>query len=879
VTARLLALVMLPVTAMCFLTGSVVLSHQSTAVRAHEVEQGIVDLRALVELRDALHSLQTVAAFEQRSVELGVEREVATAFLGFDWTTFVAPARSQAAQAIAVLGDKSPVSAADLRELNEGIDAGSIAPAAALTRLGGYIDRGSAMMAASLDRLGAATHYSPLVDALGSLRLASAMVDSSTPQAVELSKVWFPSLGAAPQAATAGLVTVAVDTATYATALNELRGLGDEHVLANLAYIESDPGVQGFEAAVASTLMGQPLTEAGGVLDTAYVADTFRGFFARDDLLDRLVISAATVVRDEARQLAASEQRGLLGWAFGSGAMALISIAIALWFARSISTPLKNLARYAGEVNDGNLDAQLPTHHDRGPRETQVAFSTFTDLVANLQLLDAKTNALAQCDFDDPVLREPLPGRLGRSLESSVTQLSGSIVERGRLETRLAHEATHDALTGIGNRPAAISAIEAAMHRAVRTGATTALFFVDLNDFKAVNDSHGHGVGDEVLRRVAARLAGDLRSGDFLARLGGDEFVVVAEGIEDVGEATHLARRIIEAVSRPIEFDGFSINIGAAVGVGLTLDGPEEPLHLLARADAAMYRAKRRDRSAIEIFDATLQREMIEREDVESALTAALAAPDSGGLQLHYQPVLDARSGELVGAEALIRWDRPDHGMLAPDSFIPIAEATALIIDVDCWVLREATRQLAAWSPVAELAELPVAVNISGRHLLSRHLPGHISAALDDSGIDAHRLTIEITETVLLADLVSAAAELDAVRALGVKVAVDDFGTGYTSLAHLQQLPIDTLKIDRSFISQLNVRRGSSLVRMVTDLGHAIDINIVAEGVETPEELQALQEIGADHIQGYLLSRPLAPSTLATWAHDRVANGYQLSLG
>jgi EAL domain-containing protein (putative c-di-GMP-specific phosphodiesterase class I) len=232
--------------------------------------------------------------------------------------------------------------------------------------------------------------------------------------------------------------------------------------------------------------------------------------------------------------------------------------------------------------------------------------------------------------------------------------------------------------------------------------------------------------------------------------------------------------------------------------------------------------------------------------------------------------VLDAVTNEVVGVEALIRWERPGHGLLAPDSFIPIAEATTLIIDLDCWVLREATRQLVAWSAVDELAHVPVAVNISGRHLLSRRLPDHLRAVLAETGVDPRRLSIELTETVLLEDLAAAAAELDVVRSLGVKVAIDDFGTGYTSLAHLQQLPIDTIKIDRSFISQLNVRRGSSLVRMVTDLGHAIDINIVAEGVETDEEMKALRDMGADHLQGFLLSRPLTPEALSMWVREHV---------
>jgi predicted signal transduction protein with EAL and GGDEF domain len=334
-------------------------------------------------------------------------------------------------------------------------------------------------------------------------------------------------------------------------------------------------------------------------------------------------------------------------------------------------------------------------------------------------------------------------------------------------------------------------------------------------------------------------------------------------------DATDLARRLIATISRPIATCSVTLTMEAAIGIALTIDGPDEPSRLLARADAAMYRAKHHDRSAIEIFNVELQQQMIVREDVEVALKAALADPAGGGLELHYQPVLDSTSSALVSVEALIRWDRPGHGRLAPDSFIPIAEATSLIIDVDCWVLAAAVRQLAAWSTDPHLRHVPVAVNISGRHLLSRQLPGHITAALNGAAVGPERLLVEITETVILSDLVSAASELESVRALGVKVAIDDFGTGYTSLAHLQKLPIDTIKIDRSFISQLNERRGSSLVRMVTDLGHAIDLNIVAEGVETDEELAVLQAIGADHIQGYLLSRPLPPVALATWVHGR----------
>ncbi|MDX6234340.1 MAG: hypothetical protein QOH68_3440, partial [Nocardioidaceae bacterium] len=590
-----------------------------------------------------------------------------------------------------------------------------------------------------------------------------------------------------------------------------------------------------------------------------------------ETLLDDLVPTAADAVHAEARRLAAEARSRLRAWAFGTATMALATIAVALLVGRSSSKPLTDLTDYARAINDGHLDAQPSSSCGQGPRETRVMFGVIGELVANLHLLDAKTYALAHCDFDNPVLLEPLPGRLGQSLESSVAVLSGSIAERDSLQTHLAHEATHDSLTGIPNRPAAIAAIESAMHRAARTGEVVAVLFIDLNEFKAVNDSHGHEVGDAVLCRVAERMTANLRSGDMVARLGGDEFVVVAEGVVDIAHATDLARRAIDAISLPIEIDEQHISITAAIGVALILDGPDDPLRVLARADAAMHRAKQNERSAIEIFDAALQQQMIEREDIESALAAALGDPTGGGLQLHYQPVYDAMSGAIAGVEALLRWDRPGHGRLAPDSFIPIAELTSLIIDVDCWVLAEAARQLIEWSRIPELSDVPAAINISGRHLVSTKLPDHIRAVLDRTGIDPRRLTIEITETVLLNDIVGAAAELEAVRDLGIKVAIDDFGTGYTSVAHLQHLPIDTIKIDRSFISQLNQKRGSALVRMVTDLGHAIDVNIVAEGVETRDEMIALQAIGADHLQGFLLSRPLTPEALAALVEKEVS--------
>ncbi|MEO8693969.1 MAG: EAL domain-containing protein [Acidimicrobiales bacterium] len=832
------------------------------------MDGGVAELSLLVELRDALREQQSAAAFDVRFLELGVTPAEAAAFIGVDFSSQIAPARVQADNAIATLAERSPVTSSAMQSLYADIDTGAISSASAAQRLDGFGQAVGNAVEDGLDRLERETRQTPLIASLESLREASDALDVATPRVIDLSAIWFPSPADTAQMTAAALARLGAEEANYQDRLATLRTLGVGMVVDELVLIEADPQVQAFYQAVDSAVRGNPLTAVGEVVDLDKVAAAFRGHFVLNELIADLVETAEVTVQDQARLLAASERNDFVMWAAGAAALALLSIVIALRLSRSISTPLKQLADFAHAVNEGQLNIDPSRGRTHGPRETRVAFSVFTDLVTNLQLLDAKANALAHLEFDNPVLGEPLPGRLGRSLESSVALLSGSIVERDQLQMHLAHQATHDSLTGIMNRPAAITGIQAALNRAARTGATTAVLFIDLNDFKAVNDSHGHEVGDEVLRQVSARMIAGMRRGDFAARLGGDEFVVVAEAIAGVEEATELARRIVETITKPIEIGSLRVSVGAAIGVALTLDGPEDPLRLLARADAAMYRAKQHDASRIEIFDADLQRQMIEREDVETALTAALADAQNRELRLHYQPVLDTVSGAMVGAEALIRWDRPGHGLLPPDSFIPIAEATALIIDIDCWVLSDVARQLAAWSAQPDLAALSVAVNISGRHLLSGLLPQHVRSVLRDSGIDPHRLTIEITETVLLTDLVTAASQLDEVRALGVRVAIDDFGTGYTSLAALQQLPIDTIKIDRSFISQLDRRKGTSLVRMVTDLGHAIDITIIAEGVETNAELIALQSMGADCIQGYLLSRPLASDAFEAWARD-----------
>jgi diguanylate cyclase (GGDEF)-like protein len=543
-----------------------------------------------------------------------------------------------------------------------------------------------------------------------------------------------------------------------------------------------------------------------------------------------------------------------------------LTIVVALLLARSISRPLRRLEDHARAVSNGALE--LPPLQERGPIETVVATRAFNDLVSNLRLLEEKMRLLAACSFDDPTLSKQLPGRLGSALEQSIAVLSGSIVERDRLQQRLGHEATHDALTGLHNRSAAVEFLDQAIARTSRNGKGLAVFFIDLDDFKRYNDTHGHAVGDAILKKVAERMSTAARDVDFLARLGGDEFVVIAEGLTDASEATTIAARLIAATGETLEAGGVRISVEARAGIAFALDGAaDESSQLLARADLALYRAKHAN-SRVEIYDESLQQALIARAQVEQDLHTAL---DEGGtgLSLHYQPVIDAASGELAGVEALVRWERPGHGACYPDEFIPAAEASDLIIRLDRWVLATALKQQHDWCNNGT-REIGVAVNISGRHLLSGMLADHVAEALSASGVEPHEVTLELTETVLLTDLPAVAIEMERLRGLGVRVSIDDFGTGYTSLAHLQHLTVDEIKIDRSYVQQLPDGHDSPLVRMVTQAGHHLGVSIVAEGVETEDQLAALREIGCDALQGYRIARPLTVEQFAVWHEEHV---------
>ncbi len=432
--------------------------------------------------------------------------------------------------------------------------------------------------------------------------------------------------------------------------------------------------------------------------------------------------------------------------------------------------------------------------------------------------------------------------------------------ELARREEELAFMATHDPLTGLPNRTLIVDRVEQMLARAARSHCSVAALFIDLDNFKSINDTLGHSVGDELLQAVAARLKVVVREVDALGRLGGDEFVVLIEDISLAAAPELVAERLLEALKQPFKLGPggeTTLTVGASIGIAA---GERASAGILLRdADIAMYRAKWDGRNRYAVYETGMQDNVQDRVELEMDLRTALELEQ---FFLAYQPTLDLDDMRPTGVEALIRWRHPERGIVQPDDFIPLLEESGLITEVGRWVLMESTRQAAAW--LAEGHEIAIAVNVSGRQLDSDDLIEDIRDALTANELPASSLTIEITETTLMRDVESTARRLTAIKALGVRIAIDDFGTGYSSLAHLQRFPVDALKIDRSFISGLSRNReGETLIHTLVQLGKALSIQTFAEGIEHQEELSLLREQNCDNGQGFLFARPLEPGDAA----------------
>jgi diguanylate cyclase (GGDEF)-like protein/PAS domain S-box-containing protein len=441
--------------------------------------------------------------------------------------------------------------------------------------------------------------------------------------------------------------------------------------------------------------------------------------------------------------------------------------------------------------------------------------------------------------------------------------ISRDISDRKRMEQRLHELARTDHLTTLPNRFLLDERFAGGLAQARREGSLLAMLMIDIDRFKNINDTLGHGMGDTLLKLVGSKLKSCIRDCDTLARWGGDEFVLLLPGLQDSATAVTIARRCLTAVKEPFVIDGQNLHITASIGISVSPDSSAEAETLLKNADTAMYKAKARGGDSFIVYSADMSEGARSRLSMENALFHAI---DRNELLLHYQPLISARTGRLAGVEALLRWQHPDYGLVPPGQFIPIAEETGLIDSIGEWVLRNACMQMDRWYQRG-LPRISVSVNLSGRQFRQDSLATTIKAVLADTGFEPQKLELELTESVLMDDVARSKAILSELKALGVSIALDDFGTGYSSLSYLKGFKLDSLKIDRTFTSELMTSEANaSIVRATITLAKSLHLRTVAEGVETRDQANFLVKHGCDVLQGFLFARPMEPTTFLCFA-------------
>lgn len=826
---------------------------RSDAARTDELAR---DAIALVDLNSALLDEMVWAAIVQVASDLGASDAMLADFLSGDPAQGLADARARADDLLARV-DRS-----DVARATEAARATTTEMGAVLLAYRDAMDVAAAPLDAALDNLSVTTTGAKAEDLPDAARALRSALDARAAVADEFYG-FFATLFDLRDAPGVELQRLIQARGRWQTSVAELTEAAQEQpeLAGGVAQIVDDQGLEALDQAIdsliGSSLEGN-LPEQGAAVSLESILPQLPNFVA--------VYEAATAVSDTTSEVVDAATQNLLD-ATGavrvdadrriqrsyalSAALGLLATGMALAAARFIVRPLRALRRTALALE---MSEAVPVVTG-GPAEVRAAAQAIQSAAGHLDRVTRQVRALAVGSLDAPVLELPAPGGLGAAVQSAVGTLRTALSQQDEFRRRLAHEASHDGLTQLPNRNASMAQLTRSLARTNRSGAQLAVFFVDLDGFKDVNDHNGHHAGDVVLPAVAQRLVNGVREGDHVGRLGGDEFIVIAEPVNGVDEAVGLAQRLIDQLADPIDIGTDPVRVGASIGVAVS-DGRDLTAdELLRDADLAVYRAKAQGRGGIVICDEDLRLEMAETADLTQAIRHAIEHDE---FVLHYQAIVDTQSGRLRAFEALVRWQRPGvDGLVPPDQFIGFAERSALIIEIDRWVVGAAARQLHEWHAAGRFVGVPVAVNVSPRHLAHADFVAHVLAPLEERGLDAGGLIVEVTENALLDDLAGAAAKLQRLRDAGVRVSIDDFGTGYTSLAHLRSLPVDILKIDRSLtVSAAADPHEASIVKLIIDTGHLLGATVTAEGVETADEVAALVGLGSDSLQGFYFARP-----------------------
>ncbi|MFS0757552.1 EAL domain-containing protein [Noviherbaspirillum sp. 1P10PC] len=470
---------------------------------------------------------------------------------------------------------------------------------------------------------------------------------------------------------------------------------------------------------------------------------------------------------------------------------------------------------------------------------------------------DYSVRAEIKSSQDIMTLADAFNGMLNR-IQKRETDLQAEILERKRVQVKLDRLAHYDNVTGLNNRHFFNDRLDSVITRSEKFTEKTVLMFIDLDNFKTVNDTLGHDVGDRLLQLVAERLANTVRFGDVACRIGGDEFAIILENVSELSVASMIAEKCLAALAQPIEIGGNELHIGASIGVSVYPDDAQDKYSLLKYADTAMYYAKNGGKNAYRLFEQSMQENAQKRFTMENNLRRAM---ERGEFVLHYQPQVDVTSGQISGVEALIRWVHPELGIITPAEFIPIAEDTGLIVEIGTWVMEEACLEMKRWHE--EGHKLRVAVNLSGRQLKERDFVKNVLEIVEKTGIESEYLELELTESMLMKASASIIEKLFDLKAAGIQLAIDDFGTGYSSMSYLKAFPVSCLKVDRSFIHDLPQNtEDAAITKAIIAMAKSLRMKVVAEGIENMEQGDFLREHGCDKYQGYFYSKPVLPDEI-----------------